>query len=118
MRRICFTADITNHAPAAPASLANFVHCNAETVTRWHSAAHHRRAIRTHDYTVIRPASRGQIQRPGAHMRLQLGRAAEVRETERFCIDGPASNENGQATSCPAVSVESGVNVDHQALPQ
>jgi hypothetical protein len=51
-------------------------------------------------------------------MGLQLGRTAEMRETERLCIDGPPSNENGQATSSPAVSVESGVNVDHQALPQ
>src|SRR6267378_5325423 len=118
MRGICFTADITHDSPTAPASLANFMHSNAKAVARRHATAHHRSAIRTHDYAVIRPAGSGQVQRPGAHVRLQLGRAAEVRETERFGIDGPTSNENGQATSCPAVSVESGVNVDHQALPQ
>src|SRR5882762_3781494 len=118
MCRICFTADITNDAPTAPASLANFMHRNAKAVARWHATAHHRSAIRAHDYTVIRPTGRGKIQRPGAHVSLQLCRAAEVCETKRFRIDGPTSNENGQATSCPAVSVESGVNVDHQALPQ
>src|ERR1700694_419669 len=118
MRRISFTADITDDAPAAATPLANLEHSEAEAVTGRHAAAHDRRAIGAHDYTVIRPAGRGEIQRPGAHMRFQLGRAAEMRETERFRIDGAAPNENGQATPSPAVSVESGVHIDHQALPQ
>src|SRR6266849_1077372 len=118
MCRIRFTADITDHAPAATASLTNLVHCNAETVARWHAAAHHRSAIRAHDHAVIWPARGGEIQRAGTYVRLELRRTAEMRETERFRIDGAPPNENGQATSCPAVSVESGVNIDHQALPQ
>ena len=118
MCRICFTADITDDTPSATASLPNFVNSNTEAVARRHSTAYDRRAIRAHDHAVIRPAGRGKVERAGADMRLELGRTAEMRETERFRIDGPAPNENGQATSCPAVSVESGVNVDHQALPQ
>src|SRR5260370_5915235 len=117
MRGIRFTADITNDTPAPTTALANFEHSEAEAVARGHAAAHYRRAICAHDDTVIRPAGRGEIQRPGAHVRLQLGRAAEMRETERFRIDGAAPNENGQATPSPAVSVESRVHVDHQALP-
>src|SRR2546426_12744410 len=118
MCRICFTADITDDAPAATASFTHFVHSNAKAVARRHPTAHDRRAIRTHDHTVIRPAGRCEVERSGAHMRLELSRTAEMREAERFRVDGAAPNENGQATSCPAVSVESGVNVDHQALPQ
>jgi hypothetical protein len=41
-----------------------------------------------------------------------------MRKTERLCINGPTPNKNGQATSGPAVLIESGVHVDHQALPQ
>ena len=118
MCRICFTTDITDDAPTSAASLANFVHSDAKAVARRHSAADDRRTIRAHDYAVIRPTSRGEVERSCAHMRFQLGRTAEMRETERFRVDGAAPNENGQATSSPAVSVESGVNVDHQALPQ
>src|ERR1700680_1915562 len=115
---IRFTAHITNDAPTSAASFANLVHGDAKAVARRHATAHHRRAIRAHDHAVIWPSRRGQIKRAGAHMRLKLGRTAEMRESERLCVHGPSSNENGQATSSPAVSVESGVNVDHQALPQ
>jgi len=90
MRGIGFTADITNDAPATPAALANLEHGDAEAVTRGHAAAHDRRAIRAHDYAVIRPARGGEIESPGAYVRLQLGRAAEMRETERFRIHGAA----------------------------
>jgi hypothetical protein len=41
-----------------------------------------------------------------------------MREAERLGVNGATPNKNGQATSSPAVSVESGVHVDHQALPQ
>jgi len=118
MCRICFTADITDHAPAATASLTNFVDGDSKTVARWHSTAHDRRAVRAHDYAVVRPAGRSEVEGSGAYVRLELGRTAEVRKTERLRVDGATPNENGQATSCPAVSVESRVNVDHQALPQ
>ena len=118
MCRICFTADITDDAPAATASLTNFVNCDSKTVARWHSTAHNRRAVCAHDYAVIRPAGRSEVEGSGAYVRLELGRTAEVRKTKRFGVDGATPNENGQATSCPAVSVESRVNVDHQALPQ
>ena len=118
MCRIRFTADITDDTPAATAPLANLVHGDAEAVARRHPAAHDRRAIRAHDDAVIWPPGRGEIQRSSAHVRFQLGRTAEMREAERFRVDGAAPNENGQATSCPAASVESGVNVDDQALPQ
>src|SRR5690348_14372378 len=104
MRGIGFTADITNDAPTAPAALAYLVHCDTKTVARRHTAADDWRTIRAHDHAVIRPASCGEIERTGANVSLELGRAAHVRETERFRIDGPTSNENGQATSCPAVS--------------
>src|ERR1700730_10056288 len=118
MCRICFTADIPDDAPAATASLTNFVNCDAKTVARWHSTAHNRRAVCAHDYAVIWPAGRSEVEGSGTYVRLELGRTAEVRKTERFRVDGATPNENGQATSCPAVSVESRVNVDHQALPQ
>src|SRR4029077_1822608 len=118
MCRIRFTADITHYTPAATAALTNFVHGDAETVARRHSTSHDRRAIRAHDHAVIRPSGCGEVECAGADMGFQLGRTAEMRETERLRIDGSSPNENGQATSCPAVSVESGVNVDHQALPQ
>jgi hypothetical protein len=118
MCRICFTAHITDYTPTATATLTNFMNRNSKTVARRHSAANNGCAISAHDDAVIRPARSGEIERTCAHVRLQLGRTAQVRETERFRVDCPASNENGQATSSPAVSVESGVNVDHQALPQ
>src|SRR6266702_8363348 len=41
-----------------------------------------------------------------------------MRKAERLCVDGPPSNKNGQATSGPAMLVQRGVYVDHQALPQ
>src|SRR4029077_4988095 len=104
MRGIGFTADITNDAPAAATALADLEYREAEAVTRGHAAAHDRRTVGTHYDAVIRPAGRSEIQSNGAHVRLELGRTAEMRETERFRIDGAAPNENGQATPSPAVS--------------
>src|SRR5229473_5601402 len=118
MRGICFTADITNDAPATTTALANLEYRKAKAVARGHAAAHDRRTIGAHDNAVIRPAGRSEIQGAGAHVRLQLGRTAGMRETERLRIDGATPDENGQATPSPAVSVESGVHIDHQALPQ
>jgi len=118
MCRIRFTTHVTNHSPASPAALANFVHRDAEAVARRHSTAHDRRAIRADDDAMMRPARGGQVERSGAHVRLQLGRAAKVRKTERFRVHRSASNKNGQATPSPAVPVEGRVYVDHQAIPQ
>src|SRR5207249_8899881 len=114
VRGICFTAHITDHAPATPASFANFVHCDAKAVTRRHSAAHNWSAIRAHDHTVIRPARGGKIERARAHVRFQLSRATHMRKAERLRVDRPPSNTNGQATSGPAMLVQRGVHVDHQ----
>src|SRR5437870_10307282 len=118
MRRIGFTTYITNYAPATPASFANFVHRNARTVAGRHPAPDNWSAIRAHDHTVIRPARGGKIERARAHVRLQLSRATHMRKAERLRVDGPPSNKNGQATSGPAMLVQRGVYVDHQALPQ
>jgi hypothetical protein len=118
MRGICFSADVTNDAPATTTSFSNFVHGDAKTVTRRHSAPHHRRAIRAHDHAVIGPPRGGEVQGAGTDMRFQLGRAAHVRKAERFGVDRPPSNKNGQATSGPAMLVQRGVHVYHQALPQ
>ena len=62
MGRIRFTADITHNAPTATAPLTNLVHSDAETVARWHTTAHDRSAIRTHDHAVIGPARRCEIE--------------------------------------------------------
>src|SRR5207244_2115342 len=118
VRGICFTADITNYAPTATASLANFVDGNAKAVARRHSTADDWSAIRAHDHTVIRPARGGKIERARAHVRFQLSRPAHVRKAERLRIHGPPSNKNGQATSGPAMLVQRGVHIDNQALPQ
>src|SRR6267143_611831 len=118
MRRICFSADITNNPPSAAASFANFVHCDSKAVARRHSAANHRSAICAHDHTVMRPARGGKIERARAHVRFQLSRATHMRKAERLCVDGPPSNKNGQATSGPAMLVQRGVHVEHQTLPQ
>ncbi|TMC85714.1 MAG: SDR family oxidoreductase [Chloroflexi bacterium] len=75
-------------------------------------------AIRAHDNAVIRPSGGGQIQRAGANVRLQLSRPTHVRKAERLGVDGSTSNKNGQATSGPAMLIQRGVHVDHQALPQ
>ena len=118
VRRICFTTHITNDAPAAAASFANFMHCSAKAVARRHSAAHHGSAISAHDDAVIRPPRGGKIERARAHMRFQLSRPTHIGKAGRLRVDGPTSNKNGQATSGPAVPVQRGVHVDHQALPQ
>ena len=118
MRGICFTTHITNNSPASPAALANFVHRDAKAVARRHATAHHRSAIRADDDAMMRPARGSQVERSGAHVRLQLGRAAKVRKAERFRVHSSASNKNGQATPSPAVPVEGRVYVDHQAIPQ
>src|SRR4029077_20077293 len=102
----------------ATAALPNLVHGDSETIAGRHAASHHRGAVRAHYHTVIRPPGGGQIERACAHMSLQLSGPAEVRKAERFRVDRPTPNENGQATPGPAVLVESGVHVDHQALPQ
>src|SRR5947208_7055138 len=41
-----------------------------------------------------------------------------MRKAKRLGVDGPPSNKNGQATPGPAMLVQRGVHVDHQALPQ
>jgi hypothetical protein len=67
---------------------------------------------------VIGPARGGKIKRARAHVRFELSRATHMRKAERLRVNGPPSNKNGQATSGPAVPVQRGVYVDHQALPQ
>src|ERR1700694_2722266 len=118
MRRIRFTTHITDDAPTTHAPIEHCVHCEAKAVARRHAAADHRSAIRAHYHAVIGPPRGGEIQRTGADMRFQLSRSTHMRKAERLRVDGPTSNKNGQATSGPAVLVESGVHVDHQALPQ
>src|SRR5579859_4005887 len=118
MRRIGFTAHITHNAPTAPASLANLVHRDAKTIARRHATPDDGCAVRAHDDSVIWPAGRGKIESSGADVGLQLRRPTQVRKAERLRIDGATPNKNGQATSGPAVLVESGVHIDHQALPQ
>ena len=115
---ICFTAHITDNAPTATTSFANFVHSGPKAVARWHATADHWSAIRAHDHSVIRPPRGREVERSGADMRLQLRRSAHVRKAERLRVDGTPSNKNGQATSGPALLVQRGVHVDHQALPQ
>ena len=115
---VCFTAYITDNSPAAPASFANFVHCGAKTVARRHSAADHGSAICAHDHTVIGPSRGSKVERSRTDMGLQLGRSADMRKAERLGVDGPPPDENGQTASGPAMLVQRGVYVDHQALPQ
>src|SRR5260370_24855568 len=114
---ICFTAYITDDALTSSTSFTNLEYCDAEAVARRHAAADDGCAVGAHDDAVIWPAGRGEIEGPGAHVGLQLRRSAKVRETERFRIDGAAPNENGQTTPGPAVSVESGVHIDHHTRP-
>ncbi|GAC1688122.1 MAG: hypothetical protein PVS2B1_09320 [Candidatus Dormibacteraceae bacterium] len=118
MCRIRLTTHVTHDAPTPPASLTNFEHGDAKTVTGRHAAAHNRRAIRAHDNAVMRPPRGGEIKGPCADVCLELSGPSKVRKAKRFRIHRAASNENGQATSRPAILVKSGVNVDHQALPQ
>jgi HEAT repeat protein len=63
-------------------ALADLGDCDPKAVARRHAAADDGRAIGAHDDAVVRPARRCEIQRPGAHVRLQLSRAAEMRKTE------------------------------------
>src|SRR4029077_21070995 len=118
MRGICFTTDITDDAPAAPASFAHFVNRGAKAVTRRHSASHDGGAISAHYHAVIGPARGCKIERARANVCFELRRSADMRKAERFRVDGAPSNKNGQATSGPAVLVQRGVHVDNQALPQ
>src|SRR5260370_11693257 len=117
MRGIRFTADITDDAPATSTSFTNLEHSDSEAVARRHAAADHGCAVGAHDDAVIWPAGRGEIERPGAHVCLQLRRSAKVRETERFRIDCAAPNENGQAPPGPAVSFGYGVHISHPPPP-
>jgi len=118
MRGIGFTADVSHDAPSAPASFAYFMNRGAKAVARWHPASHNGGAIRAHDHAVIGPPRGRQIKRTRAHVCLELRRSTDMRKAERLCVDGPPPNKNGQAASGPAVLVQRGVHVDHQALPQ
>jgi hypothetical protein len=118
VRWIGFSTYIANHAPASPAPFADLVHSDAETVARRHAAADHRCAVGAHDHAVVRPASRGEIERSRAYVRFELSRASEMRKAKRFRVDGAPPDENGQTTPGPAMLVQSCVHVDHQALPQ
>src|SRR5260370_33503101 len=115
MRGIRFTADITDHAPTTSTSFTNLEHSHAEAVARRHAAADHGCAIGAHDDAVIWPAGRGEIERPGAHVGLQLRRSAQVRETERFRTDAATPNESGQPPPSPTSSGGGGRQRDRQA---
>lgn len=51
-------------------------------------------------------------------MSLELRGSALVREPKGLRVDGPAPNENGQATTGPAVPVECRIDVDNETLSQ
>jgi hypothetical protein len=118
VRGICLATYVTDDAPTPAAPLANFVNGHPEAVARWHSTTDDWSAIRAHDHTMMRPAGGGKIERARAHVRFQLSRPTRVRKTERFRIDRPPPNKNGQATSGPAMLIQRGVYINHQALPQ
>ena len=118
MRGICLATYVTDDAPAPAAAFTNFVNGHAKAVARRHSTTDDWSAIRAHDHTVMRPARGGKIERARAHVRFQLSRPTRVRKTERFRIDGPPSNKNGQATPGPAMLIQRGIYINHQALPQ
>ena len=118
VRRIRLAAHITHDAPPTPASLSNFENSNAKAVTGRHATAHNRRAIGAHYHAVMWPPRGGQIESARANVRLELRGPSQVRKAKRFRVHRAASNKNGQATSSPAILVKSGVDVDHQALPQ
>jgi hypothetical protein len=118
MRGICLTTHVPDDSPATAASLANFVYGHPKAVAGWHATADDWSAIRPHDYAVMRPARGCKVEGTRAHVCFQLCRTSRMRIAERFRVDGTASNKNGQATSGPAMLIQRGVHIDHQALPQ
>src|SRR5207237_4804537 len=118
MGRVGLAADVAHHPPASAAALADLVHRDAKAVARRHAAADDGCAVGTNDDAVVRPARGGEIKGARADVSLELHRTTQMRKAERLGIDRPTSNKNGQATPGPAVPVESGVHVDHQALSQ
>lgn len=72
MRRICFPADVSNDALATPGASAYLVHGVAEGVAGGEPAAHHGSAVGSHNHAMKRPARGGEIERGGAHLRLEL----------------------------------------------
>lgn len=73
VRRICLPIYVAHHAMTAPRPLTNLVHGEAESLTRWHAAAHDRCAVGANDDAVERPPRRRQVERGGADVGLQLG---------------------------------------------
>ena len=82
------------------------------------AAAHDGRAIRAHDYAVKGPAGGRKLERAGTDLCFELGRTALMGETEGLGVHGTAPDKNSQATACPAVLVECGIDVDDEALSQ
>ena len=82
------------------------------------AATHHGRAIRAHDYAVKGPAGGRKLERAGTDLCFELGRTALMGETEGLGVHGTAPDKNSQATACPAVLVECGIDVDDEALSQ
>src|SRR5215472_11870610 len=118
VRGIGLPADVADDAVAATNALADLVHGDAERLAGGEAASHDRRAVRPHHHAMRRPARRGEVQRGGAHVCLQLGGPALVREAEGLRVHRTPPNKNGQATSGPAVLVERRIDVDNEALTQ
>src|SRR5919204_2954837 len=113
-----FAAYVPHDAVAAPAPVSHLMDGRSECLAAGGPASHHWGAVGSDDDSVKGPAMSGQIERRRTDLSLQLGRTAFMCEAERLCVEGPPSNENGQATSGPAVLVQSGVHVHDEALSQ
>ena len=118
MRGIGLAADIADHAVAAPTALAHLEDGLAKCLAGGGPAPHDGRAVGANDDPVERPAMGRQVEGSGADQGFQLGRSAVVCEPEGFGVDGPPSNENGQATPGPAIFIQRGVYVNDEALSQ
>jgi hypothetical protein len=92
--------------------------CVAKRLACRKAAAYYGRAIRAHDDTVKRPAGRRKLKGRGTDLCFELSRTALMGEAEGLGVHGTAPDKNSQATACPAVLVECGIDIDDEALSQ
>jgi hypothetical protein len=111
-------AHVANDAVSAACPRPDFMDGIGKRLAGRKPAAHDGGAIGAHHDTMKWPASSRQIEGSSTDLGFQLCRTTLMGEAEGLGVHSAPPDKDSQATAGPAIPVECGIDVDHEALSQ